>query len=1015
MTSKKIKFSSLIVLLLLFLLIVFISSVARQDFLLGNVIRTTTASRGDINGDGVIDLQDIRVLQRHLIGSTQLSASQLSSAKVSCDGQTSPNLRDFLGLVDALIIGELSTCSQTPAAIDSVCPSLLYGKQIIIENTLKADLKTKISNEFISYLQQISGQRLSLKEENDPSILCNGARGIFLFRATSPYLQQHAPSEVLRQLPQLSTKSKLAYLIYSQADSLWIVGNSNKALEHGFYYYLEQLGARWFLPNEHWTIIPSKTDLRVSLNRMRVPEFRTFGFFGTGGFGGILPIPNYQKAENLWKEWKDHNQFPVEFNFAGHTGELFNLQFQDTIRQNPLYLAEVRGVRQKLPARCAADACGYKPDYTFHGSVPCSHPNAIVSYTDSQTGQQFCEDKFDYSSYDGLVKLYTDWRISDLRAQVQRDPESYDAASVSVEPADGGGHDESKKSRDLLRNGPYALTPEEKNKDSSASDRVFHLANQVAKKVREQFPGRYVNLYGYSEHSNPPTIPIEPNTFVQIIPYAFQSSGLSAEEFIDSWSQKARENSLGQFNIGIYDYWSIPDWSADVPSLGLFAALERLRLWKLKNIGAVGLESTYSTGSMGITYYIASKLTWDTTQNEQVLLSDFYDKAFGPARQPMQRMFERWWSEFLLTEQELAFSYQDLLEADRLAKQSSDPSILLRINDFKIYLHYLRLRYEYQSAAFGTAQKSTTADALFRYVWRIHPSTMIHSYRIQQLLILDMYNHPQGDKTLLDKWNEGNLNAQVWREITPVTSEELDLYMQEGSTRYRQLTYPQRAYSSQLVPLDSDINIVGETTTMGHRSTHSFEFYLKNNQPTTFWINVLQVAPNSPSNRAIIKDSTGRIVHTQTLLVSSNWQTHPITLSLPQGNYYLTVLDTQANLYSIKAPLTMPFVQVGRRVTGDNQPALANYFFVPQGVNRVVIYADPSVTPIEIFAPPDFRTPVPLSYHGRELVYFDSSQGQGQVWMYRGFSSFIPLRFLNVPQVVAQSPQQMMVPREVKP
>jgi hypothetical protein len=43
----------------------------------------------------------------------------------------------------------------------------------------------------------------------------------------------------------------------------------------------------------------------------------------------------------------------------------------------------------------------------------------------------------------------------------------------------------------------------------------------------------------------------------------------------------------------------------------------------------------------GINYYVAGKLLWDTSLDEKEILSDFYERAFGPAGPAVRRFQER--------------------------------------------------------------------------------------------------------------------------------------------------------------------------------------------------------------------------------------------------------------------------------------------------------------------------------------------------------------------------------------
>jgi hypothetical protein len=80
--------------------------------------------------------------------------------------------------------------------------------------------------------------------------------------------------------------------------------------------------------------------------------------------------------------------------------------------------------------------------------------------------------------------------IRDALAQLAKYPEQ---DSVSVDPSDGLGWCECDKCQAM----------------GSVSDRALTLANEVAKAINKQHPGKYVGMYAYSAHS-PPNLRVHP-------------------------------------------------------------------------------------------------------------------------------------------------------------------------------------------------------------------------------------------------------------------------------------------------------------------------------------------------------------------------------------------------------------------------------------------------------------------------------------------------------------------------
>ena len=281
-----------------------------------------------------------------------------------------------------------------------------------------------------------------------------------------------------------------AFLIYGDASQLWIVGKSDLAVDRGVYWYLDKLGCRWLLPSQRWTIIPKRTDISLAINTLQSPAFDLRDFAGTGHFGRPAIDPQ-QRMAAAWEEYQRQNLLGGSLRLGGHAGEAFALKYQNVWREHPEYLAENNSRRQTWT------------------------PTAIV---------KLC------SSNPGLQALWVQDRADYLRTHLERDPA---VRTVSVEPSDGGGHCECAECRKL----------------GSVSDQVFTLANLVAREVQRQLPGKFVNLYAYNEHAAPPAIDVEPNVIVSIVPYGFQRTGMTPEEFILAWERKCTTLAMYESNM----------------------------------------------------------------------------------------------------------------------------------------------------------------------------------------------------------------------------------------------------------------------------------------------------------------------------------------------------------------------------------------------------------------------------------------------------------------------------------
>lgn len=822
-----------------------------------------------------------------------------------------------LVLLVVLAITGLSSCRITGPDADT-----LYGQRIVIDADGGASL-TNSAKELSHWLEQSTSAKFEVT-----TVTTN--RAIFLFRTNSALVAS-------ADLARLKEKGREAFVIRSEgAEKLWIVGNSDTAVRHGVYFYLEQLDCRWFLPNDRWTIIPARKSVGLKIDRVVSPAFRARNFFGTGGFGGKLPVDPNMTLQARWEKWKEQNRFGGDIQIGGHTGEAFLIAHKAEFEAHPEYLAEIGGKRQPLGA--TTKLCVSNP---------------------------------------GLRALYVKDRLAAFQRAYDRNPDAPSSMAVSVEPADGGGHCEC---AECLKIG-------------SVSDRVFFLANAVAKEMAVKHAGRYASLLAYHEHAAVPQIPLEPSLYVFVVPYGFQRTGLPGDELLQAWGGKHRP-------IGIYDYWAITDWANCLPTLSVRTTVpKKIRLWSEQGANAFLGESSFCAGNVGLVWYVASRLMWDPQADVDALLDDFHKTAFGPAEAPMRRMLERWAAGFLLSEHELGLCFQDLAEARRLA---TDPDVRARVDDFALYVHYVRLWHEYQSARGDDRRKA--ARALVEYMWRIYDSAMVHSYRMFQLISL---RYEKGDKELFDEWPLKNANADVWKKLTTVDANEIAALVADGAQRYRPLQFEERKYSKQLVPLTppgprGTKYVESPTFTGGHR----FQFWMEEGA-SQVEVEIRVSTRGKTGDRVTVTDPRGATILKQTVPPDGQWHTVTIPNRSP-GAYRMEVFD-QKVFFDVKVPASLPFVIDGGFACPDLSSRVC--FYVPKGLRRLALHAE-TVAPIKLFDGDNNE----VTYEGRKLILADVPTGQdGRIWALSGFKSYTPLRPLNFPAAFAFSHAGLMVPEELVP
>jgi hypothetical protein len=780
--------------------------------------------------------------------------------------------------------------------------------------------------------------------------------GIYLLLTESP----NAPTDVVEKL---KGKGREPFVIRSKDEkNLLIVSNGEQGLSHGIYFYLEQLGCHWFMPNEHWTVIPTRQDIAVKMDRLVAPVFKYREYAGTGGYGPAAPYdPKYDSQNRLQfrirtEDWQRRNRFGGEFHLDGHAGEAFNIAHKDVLIAHPEYLAEVGGKRV----------------WSEIAKLDASNPDA--------------------------VKLWVDDRVATFRAARKASPNSPYSFAVSVDPADGGGFCTCDKCRAKFQaNG--------ENDATFYSNQVFYLANEVAKAVRKEFPDGFVNLYGYADHSAPPSIPLEPNVYVSIIPYGFNYSGLQPNDFIDAWGKKTR-------HISVYDYWSIPDWTWDLPTFNyLETPKDKIGYWSKHNVEGFLSESTYGAGAMGIGWYLSSRLMWDPNANQDAILSTFYTKSFGPAAPPMKRMMERWARSFLLSSQEIATSFRDVQEAETLA--ANNPAVQARVDDMAKYLQYLRLYLEYSSAT-DPKLKLEADKKLIEHLFDIYDTNMVHSFRIYQFLVdygrnLEAFNEFQNEKA----------DAPGWKRIAPLSHDEVSTLIADGVKQYQPLDFEMKAFGGKWIPLKpvTNIAIPADDNKWGTRMATRGGLDVQIEAPASLKKLPLRVNQYYDITITVTNAQDKEIFKRQIKGIKEYEKAEEFEVTLPAaGRYTIKFRPVSGGGFWFQ---TLPGVPLafGSFLAEMGAPSPRLYFYVPRGLKTIAFWLNHGDFngnyPQVVKDPEGNRVPIE-SHDGGKLVMVKVPAGQdAKVWSLESVRSpDAPIRMLNVPSVFGFSPETLLLPED---
>lgn len=888
----------------------------------------------------------------------------------NCDGARDPNDSDGDGFGD--------TCDR--------CDGRLYGGQILYDPAATSDadaqLRATLTDEYAPLLGRVTGTTFTVRAYSAAIGACaaEGNAAVVVARSDSPLLAS-APAPVRARLAELASAPYEGYLqVPVSGGALWFVARRTSALTHAVYGHLDRLGVRFLGPGDHWTVVPSRRDIRIATAELVRPAWEYFLMNGSGirnqAALGTLFNTELRRWEGAWDRWQRRLRVPREFHPAAHNYDAYITAHRDEIAaERSLDLAEVDGVRPRVETLTPGQLETQKLHYTHHGLRPDG-----------------TEDPSDYTSYDGLIARFSEWAARQIRDARERDPSGYGAFSTSVEPSDGGGHCNCAKCRALLRRGPYGLTT---TADSSVSDRVFHLSNQAARRVAMEFPDARVAQYAYSQHAPVPSIPLEPNLQVTVVDgYHRWYTRMPTDDLVEAWFAKRERNPRGRFPLGLYEYACIADSCRDLPSFNATQSFARLARYHGRGMRHYLAEASESVGATGLARFLASRLAWNASADLTAAREEYFRLGFGPAQAPVKRMFDRWQSGWLFTWQEVALSLADMVEADRLVRASGTPEQVARVEDLERYVHYLRLRYEADQSPPGAA-RDAALDALLRHGWRIFESQMVQIWE-QHADISAGLTEP----AMRARWDVTNPSAAGWARpavFAPFAPGELRALMLAGASAYTPITYSPAPTGTRLV--DDDPALPASTTVESPFNSHSHSFtFLAPGGALRFDVYHRGHSATPAGPRVIVRDHTGRAVFSQDVAVTADGDSRTaVTVpSLSAGTYTLQLLSfaSYSHYEWIGMPREVPFATdalgtlLGRRA----------YFYVPAGMRTLALYTAENTRPMEIY-PPGATTPMTSSVRRYgTITVFDIPAGQdGRVWSLSNVDSNIPFRFLNLP------------------
>jgi hypothetical protein len=603
-----------------------------------------------------------------------------------------------------------------------------------------------------------------------------------------------------------------------------------------------------------------------------------------------------------------------------------------------------------------------------------AHPEYLGLVGGQRKSSKFC------IANPGLRQLVCD----DALRHFQANPA---AQSVSVDPSDGGGWCECDRCKAL----------------GSVSDRALTLANAVAEAVNARYPGKFVGMYAYNQHSPPPSMKVHPRVVISVAT-SFITGGWTVDQLLEGWQKQGA-------TIGIREYYSVITWDHDLPGAARGARPDYLKTsiphFHAKGARFLSSEASDNWGPNGLGYYLAAQMLWDVRAADRLdaLKADFLEKAFGPAREPMARFYQ------LLDGGNRPLLSDDLVGRmfrllDDALKMTDDPAIRARLHDLVLYTRYVELWMAYANAEGPTRQKAF--EELIRHAWRMRGTMMIHTKGLYRDL-------PARDKSVTvptgAAWNvpEGK---NPWKNSDPFTAAELAALVRDGIAGHKLLDFQPVSFSDNLLPAGKLGLPAVAAGNMGNYSRGARTYFTwVADPPATLSFQAkagIVYGNRGPARVAIFPAAEAEGKAVAEASVPPDKEEHEIKLATTfPGLHRVTIADATAG-----TGLTWPDGVPMTVKSSTDDPANFSgrwslYFYVPKGARVVGGFASGAGNLLN----GDGKA---VHTFGKEPGYFSVPVPAGQDGKLWKFQNSVGRRLLmTVPPFLARNGQELLLPAEV--
>jgi hypothetical protein len=244
--------------------------------------------------------------------------------------------------------------------------------------------------------------------------------------------------------------------------------------------------------------------------------------------------------------------------------------------------------------------------------------------------------------------VWEQW-LADVEAKLKKDPTR---TEFNASPNDGwsSGHCvcESCRAWDHARGEPRLMHWLHHNETRPAlSDRHVAFANRLAGMLKDRYPDKdyRVMMLSYG-HSRPAPIAARPAENVIMVSVANFFGRTDLVDRGSTWGTTHRDQLKAWGKLAHHVMWrpntgSPAGWQQGLPDVSVAQTVKDIKFAAGNRCIGVYIDSVWEHwATQGPQYYVMAQLIWDPSKDGNVILDDYYQRAFGPAAANVRSYFD---------------------------------------------------------------------------------------------------------------------------------------------------------------------------------------------------------------------------------------------------------------------------------------------------------------------------------------------------------------------------------------